>query len=161
MKTKVHKLSLDEFFINECRLIGIYSDELDYRMAYLLNYHLSLNFEKASNSIFQPKTQAEFSVFEYLDNNFFREFKLITNRQLIAKKYTINEGLFQDYETIVEETVCLIKELPKTNFLLKVTAEESEEYYLRLLENIRNISQVYTAEFEDLNKISNKDLLKL
>ena len=161
MKTKVHKLSLDEFFINECRLIGIYSDEPDYRMAYLLNSQLSLNLEKAENGVIQSKTKVEFPVFEYTDNDYFREYRLIANQQLISKKYTINEGLFIDYESIIEETVCYIKELSKTKFLLKITADESEEFYQTILGNIRNILQVYTAEFEDLDQISNKNLLKL
>ncbi len=162
MKTKIHKLIIDDFDENDCRFIAIYSDEPGYRMAYLLNYHFDLKLMK-SNSILTVRAsmQTEFPVFEYMDETYYREFKLITNQQNIKSKRTINEGLFENFESIIEEKVCYLKDLPKTSFILKIGSDESENYYVKFIEKLKQISQVYTADFIDLAQIKNKNLLKI
>jgi len=158
MKPKIHKLRLDETFEEDFRLIALYTDEEDYRLAYLLNYYIQTHFVK-SKPIIQPKTLTEFSVFEYEDTLHYRTLHLIHNYYLKKLQKSEEKDLFSDVETFLEKPIYCFKEFSKARFLLKVEAEEPKEYYVTLLQNITSIPQIYAAEFIELEQVKNIDLL--
>jgi hypothetical protein len=159
MRNKIHKLSLHDVFEENFKLIALFTREEDSRMAFLLNYHLGLFLER-TDSIIQHKTNATYSVFEYMEKKMFREWRLITNQTLTTQKHTLNTGLFENYDTLVEKEVYYIKELSKARFLLQIVADESATFYHDTLEKLKSISQIYTADLIDLQSIQNLDLFK-
>jgi len=158
MKPKIHKLRIDETFEDDFRLIAIYTDEEDYRLAFLLNYYIQTHFVK-SKSMVQSKTLAEFSVFEYEDTLHYRTLHLIHNYNLKKIQKSDKKDLFSEVETFLEKPIYCFKEFSKARFLLKVEAEEPEDYYVTLLQNITSIPQIYAANLVELKHIKNIDLL--
>lgn len=159
MKTKTRKLSLDDFFEEDFHLIAIYSEEEDYRMAFLLNYYFGWQLIKSTNLV-EIKSDIEFPLFEYKDKTHFRDYYLLNNRQLKKHKQIDSGGLFAEVETIVEKTVNYLKEFPKAGFILKIEADEDEQFYYEFIDKLIKIPQIYTAELVDLQRIKNLDLLK-
>lgn len=158
MKTKTHKLDLDDFFEEDFHLIAIYTEEEDYRMAYLLNFHLYLHFVKTQN-ITLTKEKHVFNIYEYKDKTQYREWYLIHNYFISNTKTKLNQGLFEDFSTETSVPVFLIKELKKAKFILKIEANEPIDFFKNLVKKITSIPQIYTAELVDLHKIKNKNLL--
>ena len=163
MKTKTLTLQLNDVFDEEFRLLAIYCDEEDYRMAFLLNYFKEMEFQRTA-SIILPKISASFSVFEFIDSTNYRTWNLIYNyclkdEKVTKKKSTQSFGLFSEVETRNEKPVFLIKEFSKARFLLKIEAEESEAFYDSFLNSLKDIPQIYTCEWIDLNRIKNMNLL--
>lgn len=158
MKTKKHKLDLDDFFEEDFRLIAIYSEEEDYRMAYLLNFYLNLHFVKTENIILD-KEDHEFNVYEFKDKTHYIDWFLIHNYFLVNTKSELNQGLFEDFSTETTKPVFLLNELKKAKFLLKIEADENDQFYDVLIKNIIQIPQIYTAELVDLQRIKKLDYL--
>ena len=81
MGVKKHKLELaiDEDFC----LLGVVSDEPDYKLCWLINSSLDMNFEKQEElQLFHRKLDEEqvFSLFSYHDNDALITFRIIRNR---------------------------------------------------------------------------------
>ncbi len=157
MKSKSIKLTLDDFFEEDFILIAIYTEEEDYRMAFLLNYFFQMHFVK-THAISDEKNKVLFSVFEYKDESHFRDWYLLQNYQL--KSEVIKSGLFADMETISEKPVHYLKEFPKTKYFLKIEGEENNLFFNEFIEKLIQIPQIYTAEIVDLQRIKNMNLLK-
>mgnify|MGYP001164681989 FL=1 len=160
MKPKSIKFSLDDSSLEEdYRLIAIYSNEEDYRMAFLLNYHFNMHFTKAK-SILQNKTSAAFNVYEYEDKNHYRNWILLHNYYLTQHVQVQSGGLFANMETVIEKPLFYIKELSKARFLLKIEADETPAFFESLIQKLKTISQIYTAELVDLQTVKKRELLK-
>ena len=155
---KILSLTDKETFSDDFILIAIYSDEDDYRMAFLLNQFLNLRLEK-STAIITPKEQAEYSIFEYEDKTLLQLWQLLHNHSFIKKEVTPTFDLFSETIDVYEKKVCYIKQLKKVRFLLKVIADEKEAYYNDIVKKIKKIPQVYTAEILPLAQIKNSELL--
>lgn len=158
MKIKTHLLSLDDTLEDEAHLIAIYSDEEDFRMAYLLNYHFQLHFSR-THALVQPKTLAEFSVFEYKDRAQFRDWILLYNYYLKPHKIVQSNGLFADMETFMEKPMCYLKEFSKAKFIMKIVADEPDSFYENIIIKLKSIPQIYTVELINSERVKNKDLL--
>jgi hypothetical protein len=158
MKPKSIKFSLDDALEKDYRLIAIYSNEEDYRMAFLINYHFNFHFTKA-NAIIQSKTSAVFNVYEYEDKNYYRNWVLLHNYFLTQHVQVQSGGLFANMETVIEKPIFYIKELSKARFLLKIEADETPAFYESFIQKLKTISQIYTAELVDLQQIKKPALL--
>lgn len=158
MKPKSIKFSLDDALEKDYRLIAIYSNEEDYRMAFLINYHFNFHFTKA-NAIIQSKTSAVFNVYEYEDKNYYRNWVLLHNYFLTQHIQVQSGGLFANMETVIEKPIFYIKELSKARFLLKIEADETPVFYESFIQKLKTISQIYTAELVDLQQIKKPALL--
>ena len=158
MKPKSIKFSLDDALEKDYRLIAIYSNEEDYRMAFLINYHFNFHFTKA-NAIIQSKTSAVFNVYEYEDKNYYRNWVLLHNYFLTQHIQVQSGGLFANMETVIEKPIFYIKELSKARVLLKIEADETPVFYESFIQKLKTISQIYTAELVDLQQIKKPALL--
>ena len=158
MKPKSIKFSLDDALEKDYRLIAIYSNEEDYRMAFLINYHFNFHFTKA-NAIIQSKTSAVFNVYEYEDKNYYRNWVLLHNYFLTQHIQVQSGGLSANMETVIEKPIFYIKELSKARFLLKIEADETPVFYESFIQKLKTISQIYTAELVDLQQIKKPALL--
>ena len=155
---KILSLTDKETFSDDFILIAIYSDEEDYRMAFLLNQFLGIKLIN-SQAIITPKDKAEYSVFEYEDKTFFHLWQLLYNHSFVKKEVTSTFDLFSETVKKKKKKMCYIKQLKKARFLLKIIADKKETYYNDIVKKIKIIPQVYTAEIVPLAQIKNPELL--
>ena len=155
---KTHKLSLDDAFDEEFHLFAIYTDEEDYRIAFILNQHLNIQL-KRSDAIIVKKTNAKFSIFEYDDVAMYQNWFLLQNQSLSEKEVINPLDLFSQNPTIFQQKVFFLKELKKARFLLKIIAEDTNNLLKNINEKLKNIPQIYTVELVDLTHLKNKKSL--
>ncbi|HIP47653.1 MAG TPA: IPExxxVDY family protein [Lutibacter sp.] len=156
---KTHQLSVQEPEDNY-QIIAIYTDEQDYRLAFILNKHLNLQLVKSASIIDQTK-KTDFTVFEYEDTTLFRNWLLLNNHCFVDSKIKTTDSfsLFNDRPSIYQQKTYYLKKYKKANFLLKVIADEDVEYTQKLIETLHQIPQIYATEILLLDKIQNKKLL--
>jgi len=152
-------LTLEEIFNDNFELIAIYSDEEDYRLAFLLNQYLELRLQKTDPIITTHNN--EFTVFEYDDRHHYRLWQLIFNHHIRNRKVNRTHDLFSDSTITFDKTTFFIKKLKKARFLLKLEAEQSEAYYRNIVNKISNIPQVYACDIISLDRINDKEFKKL
>lgn len=158
MKKKVHQLSVEDTFDDSFRLFAIFSDEEDYRLAYLLNIHLNLYFKKAY-PITEPISGEKFSFFEYKDATHYRNWFLLQNwvvQQAISKEQV---GLFDTTEILSEKKVWFFNEWKKARFILKIESDEEDEFFQKTTQKLKNIAQIYTIEKIEPTKLNPKKLM--
>jgi len=155
---KTHKLNLDDTFEEEFHIFAVYSDEEAYRLAFLLNQHLSIQLKKA-DSIVTKKEQTEFLTFEYDQIELFLNWLLIHNHSLSEKEVQKPDDLFSQDSGLYHQKTYLIKELKKARFILKVNGEFSNNQLLLLSEKLQNIPQIYAIELVNLTQFKDNQLL--
>lgn len=158
MKPKIHRLTLDDTFENEFELYALQTVEDDYRLAYLLNIHLGLHFKK-KNPIQILKTDEKYNYFIFKDATHYRNWYLLQNFSFIESKQSITTGLFGDTTLITEKKVLFFKELAKTNFILKIEAEEDHLYFENLLKTITKIPEIQLVKRIDPDLLNAKRLM--
>lgn len=147
------KLSMDDLLV-DFHLIGIHAHLKDYRLAYLINQQIRLNLIK-TESIINTKNKAVFSVFEHEDLTHYRKWYLINNHAIIPQEVDQNHNLFSDNMNFFNKKVFYLKELKKIPFLLKIEAEKSPSFFEKVIQNLKSIPQVYTAESINLSQLKN------
>jgi len=157
---KTHQLSVEEPEDN-FQIIAIYTDEKDYRLAFLLNQHLNLQLVK-SVSIIDKIKKTDFTVFEYEDTTLFQNWLLLKNYCFVNSKIKITASfdLFNDKPTTFEKKSHYLNKFKKANFLLKFITDVDMEYPQTLIDTLEQIPQIYAVELILLNQIKNKNLLK-
>jgi hypothetical protein len=151
----MHLLSI-ELEEDEYSLIGIYSTEEDYRLAYLINKHLNTKFTRYKLALDFENSTAEFPLFEYKDENSFVNYYLINNKHKSFVKNQQNAGLFGgNYSTISY----LIPEQKKIDFFLKIEGDLDSELTLKLVEELNKITQIITAYSIEPTTIKSKNHL--
>ena len=122
-------------------LIGISCHLKDYRISFLLNKHLGLDFLKMEDlkiTLTDKKDPAEFSLYNYYDEDYFNRYYLICNRS-------------QEY--------VLAPEIKQVDFLLIVEGEFKKAQKDRLIKSIRSIPNVLTAYEIKFAEIKNYETL--
>lgn len=132
-------LELEE---DEYSLIGIFSAEEDYRLAYLLNKQLKTKFTRYKYALDFKNSKAEFPIFEYKDENSFINYYLINNKYTTFTQNEQNAGLFNgNYSSVTY----LIPEQKKIDFYLKIEGEQCDSLITNLVEELNKINQIITA----------------
>ncbi|MBS9768391.1 MAG: IPExxxVDY family protein [Flavobacteriaceae bacterium] len=127
-------------------LIGIYSVEKAYRLAFLLN-------KWTRTYLVKSKEKYLFEMFEYEDELHFRSFYLIKNKFFLEKKMSV--GLFE--EKIIE-TNYLIPEKKEIDYFIKI--HDCESFFLtKFLEQIKSIEEVQMAHIIDAENLKSKQNL--
>jgi hypothetical protein len=120
-------------FESEYRIVGLFCNENDYRLCWLLNRYLLFSFKRGPDmELLNEKTgiKTNFSVFEYqapesLQSSFF----IVNNRS--------------------HENILLFPAPPGLGFLLMVRADESRYSFKDLLNNLRKVPQLTAAYLLD------------
>lgn len=141
MAIKKHKLELaiEEDFC----LLGVVTDEPDYKLCWMINQSLDMNFEKQEElRLYHRKMQDEqiFSLFTYHDENALITFRIIKNRT--ENGYYLDELKNIDYLIHIQGEINTIR---ISNFMLSVGA----------------LKPVRMCVPTDLSKIKNKERLLL
>jgi hypothetical protein len=153
---KTNTITLEETFNKDFALIAIYTDEADYRLAFLLNSFLHLNLIK-TESVINHRSKTEFTVFEYNNYDLLQDWVLINNHFITRKKVERAHDLFSLEPVFFDKKVAYLKKIKKAPFLLKLISDDSNNYYNDLVEKIKAIPQVYTCELISLTQFSEKE----
>lgn len=141
MAVKKHKL---ELAINEdiC-LLGVVSDEPDYKLCWRINQRLDMNFEKQEElELFHSKLDVdqEFSLFHYYDEDSLVTYRLVKNR---AEK-----GYFLD-------------EFKHIDYLIHIQGEIDTSRISSFISAVNALESVRMCVPADLSRIKNKERLLL
>jgi hypothetical protein len=122
-------------------LIGISCHVKDYRISFLLNKHLGINFLKMEDlkiTLNTKKEPTEFSLYYYYDEDYFNKYYLVSNRS-------------QEY--------VLAPELKQLDFLMIVEGDFKKSQKDHLLKNIRSIPNLLLAYEINFVEIKNHEML--
>ena len=141
MAVKKHKLELaiDE----DICLLGVVSDEPDYKLCWRINQRLDMNFEKQEElELFHSKLDADqqFSLFHYYDEDSLVTYRLVKNR---AEK-----GYFLD-------------EFKHIDYLIHIQGEIDTSRISSFISAVNALNSVRMCVPADLSRIKNKERLLL
>ncbi len=127
---------------NYC-LLGISSDEPDYKLSWLINNHLRMSFVKTDNlQLFYKKlnVKQEFSIFYFEDENAVLVYRLISNRS---------------------DTGYFLSDLKNIDYILHIQGDLINDDISVLVANLNSIDAVRLCVPVDLIKVREKDRLQL
>jgi hypothetical protein len=138
---KKHKLDLaiDEDFC----LLGVVSDEPDYKLCWMINHSLDMNFERQEDlQLFHPRLNMEqvFSLFSYHDENALITFRIIRNRT---------------------ENGCYLDELKNIDYLIHIQGEINTSKINDFIHAVGSLKPVRMCVPSDLTRIKNRERLLL
>lgn len=153
-----YKLEITDFFSSDFELIAIHTSLEDYRLAFFLNKNIGVFLEKCEESVIQKLKKQEicFSKFIYEDPENQVDWILVENKQNI-ETITVASDLFREMHTAT--TVCLLPELKKVDYLLKIEGEYNAEMIASVLTQIKNSYNVQTAYSVPIKQIKSKNNL--
>lgn len=152
----IYEVNINDFSNDDYTLIGVHTTLNDYRLAYLLNKHLQVNFRRANYDLdfFQKNIESSYVVYEYTNTKLDQDWFLISN----VFKYTLETesiSLFGQSDS----TSYLIPEKKKVDFFLKIEGEFDYDFIVKLIENINQIPQIITSYEIEVNSLKSKDFL--
>jgi len=152
----IYEVNINDFSNDDYTLIGIHTTLNDYRLAYLLNKHLQVNFRRANYDLdfFQKNIESSYIVYEYTNTKLDQDWFLISN----VFKYTLETesiSLFGQSDS----TSFLIPEKKKVDFFLKIEGEFDYDFIVKLIEKTNQIPQIITSYEIEINSLKSKDFL--
>lgn len=157
---KQKTLLMNEFEISNFKLIGIHANLEAYKLAFLINKHLRINFERMNNDLdFKfGDIKANFPIFHYYDKTWDVKSYLISN----IFKYEISENVSGLFSTYREEHIkYLIPEYPKVDFLMKIN-DDLDIFDIKItIDDLLNIKQISTVFPIEQNKLKHPENLIL
>ena len=149
---------MEDSFSEEFSLLAIHTDLEDFRLAYFLNKTLDLNLSRKAFDLNFIDSKGNFSVFEYIDQDNFLKWNLISN--IYNHNFTTNinsNDLFELSNELVKK-FNLLSEYKNVNFLLKLENNENQVDLEDIIKEIKNIPQIITLY--NINKdLKNKENL--
>ena len=149
---------MEDSFSEEFSLLAIHTDLEDFRLAYFLNKTLGLNLSRKEFDLNFIDSKGNFSVFEYVDQDNFLKWNLISN--IYNHNFTANitsNDLFELSNELVKK-FNLLSEYDNVNFLLKLENNENQVDLEDIIKEIKNIPQIITLY--NINKnLKNKENL--
>lgn len=149
---------MEDSFSEEFSLLAIHTDLEDFRLAYFLNKTLGLNLSRKEFDLNFIDSKGNFSVFEYIDQDNFLKWNLISN--IYNHNFTTNinsNDLFELSNELVKK-FNLLSEYKNVNFLLKLENNENQVDLEDIIKEIKNIPQIITLY--NINKdLKNKENL--
>ena len=126
-------------------LLGIMSPEDQYRIIALVNDALGIDLALSSFIPFNLKDGKSFtfSLYEYFDEELGIQYNLIPNSSNFDEpraRLGTTGSLFSELD--VDESVKLIKELPRTDYFLLLKGEDLHLHRFKITELLKNISAI-------------------
>jgi len=156
MQVQVHSLDFNDFCDDEYSLIGIHTTLEDYKLAYLLNKFLQINFSKAPFSLDfdNQKENPSFSVYHFESTPLDAQWFLISN-SFKTHKNTILNGLLLHSET----KKYLIPEKKNVDFFIKIMNNDDAYFVSETIQKINKIPQIITSYSVDYSLLKSKEYL--
>ena len=139
MAVKRHKLELamEEDFC----LLGVVADEPDYKLCWMINQALDMNFEKQEDlQLYHRKRNEEqvFSLFSYYDPDAMTAYRIIRNKS--------ENGYFLD-------------EMKNIDYLFHIQGEIHADRISDFMQSVNSLKPVRMCVPSDLSRIKNKERL--
>jgi hypothetical protein len=139
MAVKRHKLELamEEDFC----LLGVVADEPDYKLCWMINKALDMNFEKQEDlQLYHRKRNEEqvFSLFSYYDPDAMTAYRIIRNKS--------ENGYFLD-------------EMKNIDYLIHIQGEIHADRISDFMQSVNSLKPVRMCVPSDLSRIKNKERL--
>ena len=139
MAVKRHKLELamEEDFC----LLGVVADEPDYKLCWMINQALDMNFEKQEDlQLYHRKRNEEqvFSLFSYYDPDAMITYRIIRNKS--------ENGYFLD-------------EMKNIDYLFHIQGEIHADRISDFMQSVNSLKPVRMCVPSDLSRIKNKERL--
>ena len=141
MSPKKHKLSVS--IEEDYCLLGVVSDEPDYKLCWLINERLNFSFKKADDLLlFNGKVNEEqpYSIFQYDDENTMLSYRLIGNR--------VESGYF-------------LLDLKNIDYILHIQGDIKPDNINELIRKLVSIDSIRMCVPVDLKKIKDRERLQL
>ncbi len=157
------RLILEMVEEDDYQLIAIHCSVPSYRLAFLLNQNIGLQFARKEKDIFFEFSDmtACFPFYQYHDEYQYNSFSLIGNkyRTKVVRKAKNSEGLFTTTIESSHITKYLVPELKKVDYFLKIETETLNFPLKSLIANMVNIPQIITAYTVDYTQLKSKNNL--
>tara|TARA_R110002072_G_scaffold174802_17_gene330551 strand:+ start:6749 stop:7237 length:489 start_codon:yes stop_codon:yes gene_type:complete len=149
-------LALDEDFL----LLAIHSSLEEYKLAYLINKHLNLRFQRKKKDLdfFNKSATITYPIYEYSDTVKDDLFYLLSNVCKTITEKTVSAGSLFDTE-YEEKTHYLVHEFKQADFLIKIITDETQFYENEFLKKLSIIPGIVAAHKIDQNKLKSKQNL--
>ncbi|MFT5248808.1 MAG: hypothetical protein ACI93P_000524 [bacterium] len=157
-----HKLILENDFQEEFLLIAIHCSEEPYKMAYMLNKHVSLRLsrKKLDVDFSNQGLDISFPLFEYEDELSYIIYNLVSNKnKSLTAKFQSSGGLFSDVSSEKTIITFLLKEFKNVDYFLKIKSDYEKVSTRKLISTINEIEQVISAYTIESEKIKSKNNL--
>lgn len=157
-----HKLLLEDDSNDDYSLISIHCSEEPYKLAFMLNRHLSILLKRKSRDLdFSNKgLEVTFPIFEYKNKLNRAVYNLVANKCYSqSAKVHSSGGLFDDIDSEKTITTYLIPEFKTVDFILKVHDDYENVSIRNLVSEISDIEQVISAYQIESDKIKSKSNL--
>ncbi len=158
----IHKLDIDEFDEIDYCLIAIHTALEDFRLAYFINQHLSINLSKNKNEIHIniKKGETHFARFYFYEEEKFTSWNLIQNKnEVVGREEKINQDLFSNSNQEIVTKVFLLPELKKADYFLKIENNGDTKQVSKIMTKLKAIKSISTAYIVDAQTIKSKNNL--
>ncbi len=157
-----YKLILEDDFKDEFTLIAIHCSEDSYKMAYLLNKHLSLQLQRRRTDLDFSKQGLEisFAWFEFEDLYAYNNYDLLRNKfKTVGARTVASGGLFGIEDSEEQIIEYLLPEMKTVDYLLKISSDYQDVPIRKLLHDLNEINQVISAYSIEVEKLKSKNNL--
>jgi hypothetical protein len=157
-----HKLLLEDDSNDNYSLIAIHCSEEPYKLAFMLNRHLSIRLKRKSLDLdFSNKgLEVTFPIFEYKNDLNLSVYNLVANKcySQTAKVHS-SGGLFDDIDSEKTITTYLLPEIKTADFILRLHNDNEKISIKNLISTIGEIEQIISAYQIENKKIKSKNNL--
>lgn len=140
-------------------LFGIVCQENQYHIVSAINQYLKINLCLSDFLPFNLKDGKlfNFSLYSFQDEDLGITFQLIPNNSNFEEP-NINDIKSNDLfaEVDVDESVKLIKELPKTDYFLLVKGEDIHNYQSKIIDKLKLIPEIIQVQFIEAKELTSK-----
>lgn len=143
-------------------LLAIHSTVESYRLAYLLNKYLNMQFVRTAydHDIILTDAIAHYPVYKFEDHMQSLSLYLVPNKYNGTLRTTNTVvGLFSEQEQDVTVKTVLIKEFKDVDYLLKIEVDDTEYDVAGMVKSFQGISQIISVYPVDAHIIKQPDYL--
>jgi len=144
-------------------LVGIVCMENQYVTLSLINEVLKINLKLSAYVPFSLKDNNlfKFSLYHFIDEELGLEYFMVPNTSNFEEpniQSQENDGLFKGFD--IDESVKLIKELPKTDYFLIMKGEDLHYYQHKVTEKLKTIPEIIQVQTIEPSELpSRKNLI--
>lgn len=145
-------------------LIGLTSSENQYVLASLVDHTLNIRLRLSENVPFALKDSKlfHFALYHFLDEEIGLEYFFISNSSNFEEPNPNSSGTANDLFSGVEidESVKLIKELPKTDYFLILKGEDLHNYQFKIIQKLKALPEIIQIQaIEPVDLPSRRNLI--
>ena len=156
----MRKMLLNTFLDLEFKLIGINASLEPYKMAFLINKNLKMQFKRTPKDVemFHDNLIINFSLYSFCDPKTATKMYFIQNKsKYINQKPKFATSLFKDEDQIIDKH--LIKSRLQSDYLIKIEDEFDRFKIKKLLLDLNEIPQIISAYEISLDHVKSPENL--